>query len=220
MKPTIGVCVNAESILHTQRADLAYMKIVEQAGGNPVLIAPIPDSDFRNLISDMNALILIGDDHHFGDQPIAGAKKASPSEKGDPEFDLAMQAIKDTNLPVLGICRGCLLMNQVLGGSFQKKKKRYEDDGKVKQKITLTSGSKLAEIYRNEKGTIMSVPHEEIADLGADVICSARAEDGIIEAIEQTGDRFLIGVQWHPLEDVETHLPLIQGLVAAAKRRL
>lgn len=46
--------------------------------------------------------------------------------------------------------------------------------------------------------TINSLHHQAIRDLAPCYVCTATAPDGVIEAIEQPGDPFVLGVQWHP----------------------
>nr|CDI29536.1 Putative glutamine amidotransferasec [Rickettsia monacensis IrR/Munich] len=65
---------------------------------------------------------------------------------------------------------------------------------------------------------VNSIHHQAVKQLGNDLIVSAKAEDGIIEAIESTKHKFVIGVQWHPeyLNDNGVNLELFKELVKAS----
>jgi putative glutamine amidotransferase len=48
-------------------------------------------------------------------------------------------------------------------------------------------------------------------------VVAARAADGTVEAIEASGERFVVGVQWHP--ETREDVGLFRALVGAAARR-
>lgn len=218
MKPFIGVCTKAESTLQAQQLDLAYMRALELAGARPIMISPISDYEISELLKTMNGLILMSDA-----TPLTGESEQSPDGKQiseennadiEQELQLVRQAIQDTNRPVLGVGRGCLLINEILGGKLRKRKLRDNDEQEYR-KVNFTPGTRLAQIYGQAVQSIAALPHEEIERLGENIVCSARADDGVIEAIEVTGERLIIGVQWHPAEDMKAHFPLIKALVTA-----
>lgn len=66
--------------------------------------------------------------------------------------------------------------------------------------------------------TINSLHHQAIRDLAPCYVCTATAPDGVIEAIEQPGDPFVLGVQWHPEyhADTEPMSLIFQAFVQAA----
>ena len=45
---------------------------------------------------------------------------------------------------------------------------------------------------------VNSMHHQAVKALAPGLLVSARAEDGVIEAIESEGPGYLVGVQWHP----------------------
>ena len=68
--------------------------------------------------------------------------------------------------------------------------------------------------------TINSLHHQAIRDLAPCYACAATAPDGVIEAIEQLGDPFVLGVQWHPERMYATDAraaALFKGLCRAAR---
>jgi putative glutamine amidotransferase len=62
---------------------------------------------------------------------------------------------------------------------------------------------------------VNSFHHQAIKTLGEDLSATAWAQDGTIEAVEQTGARLVLGVQWHA-EGLRAHAPLFDLLVEAS----
>lgn len=232
MKPIIGISLPPENIMHSHRADLACMKAVAEAGGEPVVISPVVDSEFKNILSQLDGVILLGGEHqhlhapeemtsssHHIDAPVSEEKKA--------EIELAKEAIRKTKLPVLGICSGSQLLNEVLGGNFEEHIRRRAELSATRgtgrestTEIAFASGSRLAEIYRRKSITVPILHHRNVKFVGDGLVSAAAASDGVVEAIESKSNRFLIGVNWHPEFDLDEHLPLFQSLVSAASRKL
>jgi putative glutamine amidotransferase len=111
---------------------------------------------------------------------------------------------------VLGICRGCQLINVALGGTL------YQDiptqvgravahrDVDLYERalhdVTLVPGSVLAGLYPGvARAKINSIHHQAVKDLGRDLVVEALGEtDGIVEAIRWRGPSYVFGIQWHP----------------------
>jgi putative glutamine amidotransferase len=67
--------------------------------------------------------------------------------------------------------------------------------------VTLNPTSMLAVVLGTDALEVNSFHHQAIRDLGRGLSVSARAEDGIIEGVEEIGtDHWLLAVQWHPEE--------------------
>jgi len=118
--------------------------------------------------------------------------------------------------PVLGICRGCQLINVALGGTlWQDLPTQAESSGnhndparydQLTHAIEFEPGASLRKIYGGlDSGLVTSIHHQAVCNLGKDLAVEARSvPDGIVEAIRWRGDGFVLGVQWHP----EFHAPL------------
>lgn len=112
-------------------------------------------------------------------------------------------------LPIFGICRGMQILNVASGGNL------YQDIYKQRKQISIQhsqkaptehashlvhieEGSLLRKIMGTEKMLVNSFHHQAVKVVSEQFIISARATDGIIEAIESVAEPFVIGVQWHP----------------------
>jgi len=68
---------------------------------------------------------------------------------------------------------------------------------------------------------VNSLHHQGIKELAKDLVATAFAPDGLIEAVELPGHPFAIGVQWHPedlIQDDPQMLDLFKGLIEAASQ--
>ncbi|MCE1164051.1 MAG: gamma-glutamyl-gamma-aminobutyrate hydrolase family protein [Bacteroidetes bacterium] len=129
--------------------------------------------------------------------------KFNPERDG---FELKLFASAcDKNIPVLGICRGCQLINVYFNGSLiydletiRKVNHRKIDDKTMRlHKVNINPGSKLHEILGKSEGTVTSSHHQAIDRPGEGIKVTSKAPDGIVEGIEYDGKN-IIGVQWHP----------------------
>lgn len=150
----------------------------------------------------------------------------------DPERDrleksLIEHALRE-RLPVLGICRGAQLMNVVLGGTLHQKighfyteETRYVRSILPRKTVAILPGTHLYEILGTATGFVNALHKQSINQLGEDVVVSAREPNGVVQAIEQSGHRFFVGVQWHPeyMPQSAIQKKLFQGLVAVATVR-
>jgi putative glutamine amidotransferase len=132
-------------------------------------------------------------------------------ERDKLEKNIIEHGVKN-NLPLLGICRGMQMINATLGGTLYQKAEDILDDfipsnsiiSKTigRRKITLKSDTKICKITENcEEYLVNSIHHQAINALGDGLIISAREENGLVQAFEQSGETslpFIIGIQWHP----------------------
>jgi len=139
------------------------------------------------------------------------------------ELNLLEKAIGN-RLPVLGICRGCQLMNVYFRGSmiFDIEDIRNVNHKKISRNedrihgIRIIKDSLLYEIIQSEKAEVNSSHHQSADRLGEGLMMSAKSDDGIVEAIEyadKTGKPFFIGVQWHPERFIDLNAPVSKNIL-------
>ena len=140
----------------------------------------------------------------------------------------------ETQLPLLGICRGMQIANVHFGGTLIQDLPEagytiHASDDALGQRhrVTIEGGSFLAEVSRGPAGDTNSFHHQAVERIGTGLSVTARAEDGIPEALElreKSSARFFLLVQWHPERLKNFHDPLSQNVImqfftAAEKRK-
>lgn len=230
MKPIIGINLDiTQGPPPVASVQSTYYEAIQKAGGIPILLPPMPDADLEALLSQIHGLVLIGGPDY---SPALYGEPAHPScELLDPtrqDFDLrlAQRAIAHTSMPVLGICGGCQLLNISLGGSLiQDIKSEHPNsqvehtsangwqEGFARHAVLIERESLLGKIYRLEQLDVPTSHHQAIKTLGAGLRAVARAEDGIIEAVEMGTRKFTVGVQWHPERDFDGNAQLFKTFV-------
>jgi len=125
------------------------------------------------------------------------------------EIDL-FEAFVAAGKPVLGICRGCQLINVALGGTLYQdiptqvpssvRHLHLEQYDQQFHEMTIVPDTRLAAMYPAVGGAaINSIHHQAVKDLGRDLTVEARAQpDGLVEAIRWNGPSYVFGMQWHP----------------------
>lgn len=205
-----------------------YVDAVVHAGGVPVIVPPISDGGaLALLLSRLDGLILTGgwdlDPETYGQEHHPTTRLSHPRRLAGDRL-LAEVALAGM-LPILGICLGCQLINVSLGGDLvQDIPSQWQ--GAVSHRprgtfhaLRVAPQSRLAGIVGQEQIEVNSSHHQALNWLGEGLQAVAWAPDGIIEAAEGEGERFLLAVQWHPeqLIDRPEHLALFQALVEAAR---
>ena len=223
-QPVIGITGNYDDL--TCKLGQGYYKSVVAAGGVPVIIPPVADTDtIVNTLSRIDGLILSGG----GDfNPLWTGEEPSPKlgginkERDLPEL-LITRLAYNRQIPMLGICRGIQTLAIALGGEVAQdisdkatvKHSQNADRSEATHTVIIESDSKLAQIYNDERIAVNSFHHQAVKAPGDKFRVVAKATDGIIEAIESIEFKSILGVQWHP-ECLETGLPLFQWLVTEA----
>lgn len=117
-----------------------------------------------------------------------------------------LEAFLPTGKPILGICRGEQLMNVFFGGTLHQDiadvatscHDDYPRKNRGNHEVSVTRGTKLAEIMGQETFLANSLHHQAVDKVAPALILAARSEDGIVEGVEHPAHPFCIGVQWHP----------------------
>lgn len=201
--------------LETNRFYLAryYSEAVEAAGGLPVHIPLIPDRDFvKGVIDGLDGLLLPGSDsdvdpQRYGQEPHPQLGSVHP-EKDDTDL-LALAEAEARAMPVFAICFGLQSLNVSRGGSLIQdipsqlpgsiKHTQGAPRERHSHRVRLLEDSILGQIAGAESAPVNSHHHQAIEKLGRELVATAWAPDGIVEAVEDPrSDRFVLGVQWHP----------------------
>lgn len=124
------------------------------------------------------------------------------------ELELVHEFI-EAGKPVLGICRGCQLINVAFGGSLYQdvatnlpdaQAHVNEDYDAHRHSIVFPPGSSLGQMFPGmPRAVVNSIHHQAVKELGRDIRVEALSEpDGVVEAIRYQRADFVMGLQWHP----------------------
>ena len=197
----------------------SYVDTVAAAGGRPVLLPPVAGDAEENgaagVVEALDALVLVGggdvDPARYGRWPDPAT---SGVDAGRDASELALlEAALHADLPVLAICRGMQLLDVHLGGTlFQHVPDVVGHDGHQPARgcfadveVSIEAGSMLSKVM-GETALVRCSHHQAVDALGEGLVVTARAADGLVEAIELPAARFVVGVQWHPEEDADERL--------------
>ena len=217
----IGLSVNHKE--GTSRIADAYVNAVVEAGGTPVLIPLITDEAvLEDIVSRIDGLILSGGGDIYS--PLFGEElhrkvKSYDIERDRYEIALVKKAV-DRQIPVLGICRGIQLINVAFGGNLiqdipsQVPESTVNHNQKEAREISthsvrINSNTQLYQIANAEQIMVNSFHHQAIKTVAPGFEAVARAEDGVIEAIESTEEKSILGVQRHPENGAVAGNPLM-----------
>lgn len=224
-RPVIGITGNYEDL--TCKLGRGYYQSVVEAGGVPVVIPPVADKHvIINTLEHIDALILSGG---ADINPLWTGEEPSPKlhginqERDLPELLIARLAY-NRQIPMLGICRGIQTLASAFGGKVSQdisdvatvKHSQDADRSEATHSVTIEQDSTLFNIYKEEKLMVNSFHHQAVAEAGDKFRIVAKSADGIVEAMESTEFKSILGVQWHP-ECMEEGLPLFRWLVGEAK---
>lgn len=204
-----------------------YIDAIAENGGVPLIIPPYTDRTMLDdVLKLFDGFLLIGGPDYL--PAHYGGHEQSPGDLMHPRrhtFDLwlAEAILERTRKPVLGICGGHQLINIARGGALvQDLKTEWKADAqhastllhasnqregtdqadeKYRHEVRVAKGCLLAQIAAGERILTNSYHHQAVRPdrVGAGLVPTAWAPDGVIEAIELANpDRFLLGVQWHP----------------------
>lgn len=226
-RPMIGLTGNCADIDVTIRN--YYHKQIVAAGGVPVIIPPVADKDvIINTLERLDAIILTGGADYnplwAGEEPSAKLHHIN-ALRDLPEL-LITRLAYNRNIPMLGICRGIQTLAMALDGKVIQdisetipntiKHSQDADTCEPTHSVSVAEGSMLHAVYGKDKLYVNSFHHQAVGDCGPKFIVTAKANDGVVEAIESSEYRKIMGVQWHPECMGDDGQPLFKWLVDAA----
>ena len=227
--PLIGLTTYREQaawgVWH-QRADVLpsqYAAAVTATGGIPVLLPPVEVPGAADLVvARLDGLVISGGADVDPQRYDAAPHPATTGWRPDRDaWELALlDAASAVALPVLGVCRGMQVMAVHGGGELEQHTPDVvghaehspggDEFGVVS--VATTPGSRVAGLVGPELE--VSCHHHQSVRAHPGFVAAARAADGTLEAMEAEGERFCVGVQWHP--ETAEDVGLLAGLVRAA----
>jgi len=225
-KPLIGITTYVEHAAwghwDTEAALVPYdyVRAVERAGGRAVLVPPDEDG-IEEILEALDGLVFSGGNDMTPDEYGA---EAHPATNGtNPERDRGELALLEAalarDLPVLAICRGFEVLNVARGGDLVQHLPEivgHEEHREIlgefsEHTVRVDPSSRIGDV----RGVVKSHHHQGIGQVGEGLREVAWAEDGTVEAIEDPGKPFVVGVLWHPEAGEDQRL--FEQLVEAAR---
>lgn len=225
--PIVGITTKGPDRKGQYKLSARYVASVRRAGGVPVML-PADEKRLLALVRRLDALIFSGggdvDPALYGGvrhEAVYGVNR----ERDAFEISLLKEAI-GRGMPVLGICRGCQLINVALGGTLVEH--LPEGGGGVQHRTSesewarhpVAAKGRLAQMMQSERVEPVSFHHQAVREPAPGLEVVARAPDGVIEALEMPAHPWLFAVQWHPeitAADEPSQQRIFDGLVTAAK---
>ncbi len=225
---------NASALRH--RAEVASRNLIRgvfAAGGEPLQVhasAPggeVSDAEVADRLSWADGVLLPGGGDLSGRWSGQGHHDSlyDVDEEQD-AFDLAVARVAlSERIPLLSICRGTQVVNVARGGTLvqdmDEQKGALSHHRNHVHHVKVDHGSR-AEAAVGELVEVSCYHHQCLAELGEGLVVTARAEEGVIEAVELTAyDGWFLGVQWHPEDTWESdprQLAVLRSLVDAARQ--
>ena len=234
-RPLIGITCYVEPASRGDWKDVPsvvlphdYVRQVKEAGGTPVVIPPWSDADAEaaeEIVARIDGLVIAGGADVDPSRYAAGRHPNVQESRPDRDaMEIALAtAAAEADLPLLGICRGMQVMAVAAGGVLEQHvpdRVGHVDHSPAvavygQHPVTTVPGTRLAALL-GEATDVPSYHHQSVlTHPGFEP--SAWADDGTLEAMEDPGARFRLGVQWHP--EVGDDPRLFEALVEAARNR-
>ena len=211
-----------------------YYQSILKAGGVPFIIPCYDDTDaLINTLDKLDGILLTGgadiNPLFLGEEPIQELHGINP--RRDRQELLLTRLAADRQIPILGICRGIQTMNAALGGPLYQDIHSQMEGTRIKHDqnldrcyashtVAIEKDTLLHRLFKADTIAVNSFHHQAIKEPAPGFRVCARATDGVIEAMESTEYKSMLGVQWHPecfiLKGDEGMMPLFQWLVQEA----
>lgn len=231
MKPVIGIVASWNEENETSVLPHTYVSSVLEAGGVPLAIPMVGKAEADEILPKLDGIVFPGgadvDPAHYGERPHVKLGKINP-RLDEIELYVAKRAL-DAGLPILGICRGCQVVNVAAGGTLVQdipsqvggamKHQQEAPRWYGTHEVIVEEDSMAFEVFKTRRLLVNSFHHQAVRDLGKNLVVSGRAVDGVTEIIEGRKN-FVLLVQFHPecmWKRDRVFLRPFEALVEAAK---
>lgn len=221
-RPIIGVTTQTQEAIPNELPACwimgqRYVEVLTSFGAVPWLVPLVANDEetLREIYERLDGIFLPGgadvDPSSYGDEKQQGCGRTDLAR--DRTEVLFTQWAAEDGKPVLAVCRGEQILNVAAGGTLYQdlashregsiKHDYFPVNGKYTREllshaVRVTPGTRLAQLLEDEVVEVNSMHHQGIRALAPGLVASAVAPDGVIEAVEPANGHFMIGVQWHP----------------------
>ncbi len=216
-----------------------YLDAILWAGGLPLMIPSVDDAEIiRAYTSRLDGVLLPEvptdvDPKRYGAEPHLKLGKLYP-ERDATDFALLEYSERE-NKPLLGICFGAQSLNVYRGGSLVQDIPSVVNQGimhdtddaadspadPAMHMVRVAEGSLISRLSGKAEVEVNSYHHQAVQNPGRNLKVVAHSPDGVAEAVEDTRDRFIVGVQWHPergFKDDPLSRELFKSFIEAARQ--
>ena len=211
-----------------------YYQSILKAGGTPFIIPCYDDTDaLINTLEKLDGILLTGgadiNPLFLGEEPVKELHGINP--RRDRQELLLTRLAADRQIPILGICRGIQTMNAAFGGPLYQdihsqmegiriKHSQELDRSYASHTVAIEKDTLLHDLFDTDAIAVNSFHHQAVKEAAPGFRVCARATDGVIEAMESTEYKSMLGVQWHPecfiLKGDECMMPIFHWLIQEA----
>ncbi len=232
-RPTVGITAATEKVSYgpweevpAVMSPVRYVRAVQRVGGRAVLLPPDPEDarDPGEVLGLIDALLLTGGAGDL-DPALYGQErhpKTGPVHEERDAYELSLaRAVLEREVPTLGVCRGMQVLNLAYGGTIEQhvpdavghEEHRHTPGTFADHEVQLEPGSLAARATGAERTAVKSHHHQGIKEVGKGLRATGwSTTDDLVEALEDPGRKFVLGVLWHPEEDEKSRL--IKALVS------
>lgn len=239
MRPIVGITCSTLAATEPDRAGMKrfalpsfYVSRVVEAGGVPVVLPNVSPEEAPEFVARIDALLLSGgadvDPHAYGAEPHPRLGEVDPVRD---HFEIALvKAARAAGLPIFGVCRGMQVVNVAFGGTLIqdipaqipgaiRHDQTTVDLHHPSHSVSLVEGTQLRALVGSAHARVNSFHHQAVERIAEGFRVTARASDGVLEAMEHEQGPWFQCVQWHPerLADDPVTRALFQAFVAAAR---
>jgi putative glutamine amidotransferase len=225
--PLIGVTIGPEREGSAELTQLStYVRAIECAGGAPLLVPPVGPEALTAILNTLDGIVFPGGPDV---DPVLYGASRHPKTITNRDLDrlelAAAQWAVESDVPVLGICRGQQVINVALGGSLTQHLPLHRKPvwrRAFTHPLRVQPGSRLARVLATIETRVNSFHHQAVDRIGAGLEAVGWAPDGTVEALESSQHPWLVTVQFHPEDLIGTHQAsqrLFAGFIAACRYR-